>query len=47
MTGAPGEFMPEAVAAVGTRYDLSKVERVHVGADGEGWRVLIFIPFAN
>lgn len=37
MVGAPGEFLAEAVAAVGTRYDLSKVERVHVGADGEPW----------
>lgn len=37
MVGASSEFMPEAVAAVGTRYDLAKVKRVHVGADGEGW----------
>lgn len=37
--GAPGEFMPEAVADVGCRYDLSKVRRVHVGADGEPWCV--------
>lgn len=35
--GAPDEFMPEAIAAVGTHYDLAKVKRVHVGADGEGW----------
>lgn len=39
MVGAPSEFMPEAVAAVGCRYDPSKVERVHVGADGEAWCV--------
>ena len=37
MVGPAGEFMPQAVAAVGRRYDLSKVRRVHVGADGEGW----------
>lgn len=37
MVGAASEFMPQAVAAVGSRYDLSKVRRVHVGADGEPW----------
>lgn len=37
MVGAPSEFMPQAVAAIGERYDLSKVRRVHVGADGEPW----------
>lgn len=37
MVGAPSEFMPQAVAAIGARYDLSKVRRVHVGADGEPW----------
>lgn len=37
MVGIPSKFMPEAIAAIGTRYDLSKVRRVHVGADGEGW----------
>lgn len=29
--------MPEAVAAVGTAYDLSSVHEVHVGCDGEPW----------
>lgn len=37
MVGTPGAFMPETVAAVGARNDLSKVRKVHVGADGEGW----------
>lgn len=37
MVGAASEFVPQAVAAVGSRYDLSKVRRVHVGADGEPW----------
>ena len=32
-----GAFMPEAVAAVGTAYDLSSVREVHVGCDGEPW----------
>lgn len=37
MVGSPSELMPQAVAAIGSRYDLSKVRRVHVGADGEPW----------
>lgn len=37
MVGPASEFMPQAVAAIGARYDLSKVRRVHVGADGEPW----------
>ena len=37
MVGPASEFMPQAVAAIGSRYDLSKVRRVHVGADGEPW----------
>lgn len=39
MVGSVSEFMPQAVAAAGSRYDLSKVRRVHVGADGEPWRI--------
>ena len=34
---APGEFWPEAVAAIGSEFDLSALERVHLGTDGEGW----------
>lgn len=34
---APSEFWPQAVAAMGSEFDLSKVERVHLGTDGEGW----------
>lgn len=37
LVGAPSELWAEGVAAVGKRYDLSKVERVHLGADGERW----------
>ena len=37
LVGAPSEFMPQAVAVIGSRYDLSKIRRVHVGADGEPW----------
>ena len=46
---APREFSMEAVAAVGERYDLSKVERVWVGSDGEGWRKALgaFLPRAE
>lgn len=32
---APAEFWREGVAAVGSRFDLSKVERCHLGSDGE------------
>ncbi|MBQ9002925.1 MAG: UPF0236 family protein [Eggerthellaceae bacterium] len=32
---APGEFWREAVAQVGTRFDLGRVERVSLGTDGE------------
>lgn len=35
---APGEFRLEAVAAIGSESDLSALERVHLGTDGEGWR---------
>lgn len=31
---APGEFWPEAVAAIGSEFDLSALERVHLGTDG-------------
>ena len=34
---APSRFSPEAVAALGAKYDLSAVETVHVGCDGEAW----------
>lgn len=32
---APGEFWREAVAQLGTRFDLARVERVSLGTDGE------------
>jgi len=32
---SPGEFWREAVAQVGTRFDLARVERVSLGTDGE------------
>lgn len=34
---APAQFLREAVAAVGARYDLSALGEVHVGCDGEAW----------
>lgn len=34
--GMPRAFWTEGVAAVGTRFDLSKVETCHMGCDGEG-----------
>lgn len=34
---SPGDFWPEAVAAIGSEFDLSALERVHLGTDGEGW----------
>ena len=37
LVGTPGELWSEGVAAAGREYDLSKVRRVHLGADGEAW----------
>ncbi len=37
LVGPAGELWPEAVAATGAAYDLSRVERVHLGGDGEPW----------
>lgn len=34
---APSEFWPEAVAILGSEFDLSLLERVHLGTDGEAW----------
>lgn len=34
-TRAPREFWEESTAAVGTRFDLSKIELAHMGSDGE------------
>ncbi len=43
---SPGEFWTQGVAAIGTRFDLSKVEVCHLGTDGEGWckRGVDFLP---
>lgn len=35
--GPAPAFWAEGVAAIGSRFDLSKVEKVHLGTDGEGW----------
>lgn len=35
--GTPSEFWPQSIAAVGTKFDLSKVRSVHLGTDGESW----------
>lgn len=32
---APGDFWEQAVAQIGRRFDLTRVERVHLGTDGE------------
>lgn len=32
---SPGDFWEQAVAQVGRRFDLARVERVSLGADGE------------
>lgn len=43
---SPGEFWTQGVAAIGTRFDLSKVEVCRLGTDGEGWckRGVDFLP---
>ena len=33
----PDSFWTQGVAAIGTKFDLSKVEVCHLGTDGEGW----------
>lgn len=37
LVGTPNELWSEGVAAIGKKYDLSKIERVHLGGDGEKW----------
>ena len=46
---APGDFWEQAVARVGSRFDLSRVERVRLGADGEAQYVdgAASMPFAD
>lgn len=34
---SPDAFWAQGTAAIGTRFDLSKVEVCHLGTDGEGW----------
>lgn len=34
---SPDEVWSEAVPAIGRRFDLAKIKRVHLGADGEAW----------
>lgn len=34
---SPDAFWTQGVAAIGTKFDLSKVEVCHMGTDGEGW----------
>lgn len=43
---SPDAFWTQGIAAVGTRFDLSKVEVCHLGTDGEGWckRGVEFLP---
>ena len=35
--GSPDAFWTQGIAAIGTKFDLSKVEVCHMGTDGEGW----------
>lgn len=35
--GSPDAFWTQGVAAIGTKFDLSKIEVCHMGTDGEGW----------
>lgn len=46
---APGDFWEQAVAQVGSRFDLARVERVRLGADGEAQYVngAASMPFAD
>lgn len=37
LVGRPEELWSEGVAAVGEKYDLGRLERVHLGSDGERW----------
>lgn len=43
---SPDAFWTQAVAAIGTKFDLSKVESCHIGTDGEAWckRGAEFLP---
>ena len=43
---SPDDFWTQGIAAVGTRFDLSKVESCHLGTDGEAWckRGAEFLP---
>ncbi len=34
---SPDSFWTQGIAAIGTRFDLSKVKVCHMGTDGEGW----------
>ena len=35
--GSPDAFWTQGIAAIGTKFDLSKVRICHMGTDGEGW----------
>lgn len=44
--GAPDAFWTQGIAAIGTRYDLAKIDSCHLGTDGEAWckRGTEFLP---
>ena len=44
--GTPDAFWTQGIAAIGTKFDLDKVEVCHLGTDGEGWceRGVEFFP---
>lgn len=37
LVGRPETLWSEGMASMGKKYDLSKIERVHLGSDGEKW----------
>lgn len=37
LVGTPFELWSQGIARTGTKYDLTKAKRVHLGADGEAW----------
>lgn len=37
LVGTPFELWSQGIARTGTKYDLARAKRVHLGADGEAW----------
>lgn len=49
LVGHADEIWMQGVSAIGQKYDLSKLKRVHLGSDGEAWRksAQAYFPKAN